>query len=77
MRFTPNVPQIVPTGSGLQSRQVIASHGDVVTLQEVWQVGTSDCPFCMWPRGTRPAQPFVQRTVPMFRSEAVKLGLMR
>lgn len=61
---------------GLQSRQVIASHGDVVTIQEVWQIGCCDTPFCIWPRGAK-SERFVQRRVPMYRSEAVKLGLMR
>jgi hypothetical protein len=62
--------------SGLIHRQAVHVDGNVVLVQETWDTSARDVPFCAWPRGT-PLVAQCQRVVPMSRSEAVKLGLIR
>lgn len=63
--------------SGLLERKVIAQDGDFVLVAEAWDGSAPDFPMCMLPKGTLVHDRVVQRTAPMYRSEAVKLGLIR
>jgi hypothetical protein len=63
--------------SGLIDRQVVHVDGDFVVVREAWDGAAPDFPMCMLPRGTVVREHVVQRHVPMFRSEAIKLGLIR
>ena len=70
------IPSLIAR-SGLLHRQLVhVDKTDVVLVQETWDTSARDVPFCAWPRGT-PMAPQCQRVVPMFRSEAKKLGLIR
>jgi hypothetical protein len=61
--------------SGLLDRQVVLVEGDFVKVREQWDASAPDFPMCLLPRGA--AAPGVQREVPMYRAEAVRLGLIR
>lgn len=63
--------------AGPIERVVIAVEGDFVRVRETWDARSRNMPMCPVPRGARFPSDLVQRVVPMFRSEAVNLGLIR
>lgn len=67
----------IPARVGPAERRAIAEDGDFILVREVWPSSAADLPFCILPRGSKPAGPYVQRTVVMYRSEAQAEGLIR
>ena len=67
---------VVPA-NGLLERKVIAEEGDFVLVAEAWDGSAMDFPMCVLPRGTVVRDKVVKRNAPMYRAEAVKLGLIR
>jgi hypothetical protein len=63
--------------TGLLDRQVVLIEGDFVKVREMWDASAPDFPMCLLPRGTAAPGFAVQREVPMYRAEAIKLGIIR
>ena len=63
--------------AGPVERVLVSIEGEFVRVRETWDMRSRNLPFCPVPRGARFPSDLIQRVVPMYRSEAVKLGLIR